>query len=333
MPIKSYPFAEKTVLLTGAGGPAPSGMIKVLRQYGYRIISVDMLKHSPAFYLSDKSYVIPAGNSPEFLPRLREICKIEKVDAVVSVVDEELPKTLELESAGIKVIQPQLSFTNLCLDKFECMNALKNAGINAPDTWLATKVPNYVKFPLFIKPRVGRGSRGIGKVHSHEELKVFLSASSYAPENLLCQPYLPGDEYTVSVVVWRDGEVQAVIPKKIISKIGVTKMAVTEKNKKINDLCFNIQEKFKANGPFNVQLRLDANGEPCPFEINPRFSTSITLTMASGIDELGGLICQSLFGKNSFQFGEWQDGTVLIRHTYDQFMTVQEFEKQPIVKS
>ena len=61
--MSNYPYNEKTVLLTGAGGPAPSGMINVLRSYGYRIITVDMLEHSPAFFLSDKSYVIPANGS------------------------------------------------------------------------------------------------------------------------------------------------------------------------------------------------------------------------------------------------------------------------------
>ncbi len=329
--MNNHIYSQKTVLLTGAGGPALSGMISVLRKWGYRIITVDMSSHSPAFFLSDKSFVIPAGNSPDFLPRLQELCVAEKVDAVISVVDEELPYVIGLEKIGVKVIQPELEFTELCLDKYKCMSKLREVGIAAPESWLATNIPHRATFPLFIKPRVGRGSRGIGKVGSRLELLDFLGKSAYSPENLLCQPYILGTEFTVSVVVWRDGEVQAVVPKQIISKIGVTKIAITRKNEKIHELCVSIQKKLGANGPFNVQLMLDDQGEPLPFEINPRFSTSTTLTIASGIDELGGLLSQALFGKESVKFSEWHDGVVMIRHTTDQFISQEKYLQQPIV--
>jgi carbamoyl-phosphate synthase large subunit len=75
-----------------------------------------------------------------------------------------------------------------------------------------------------------------------------------------------------------------------------------------------------------VQLILDEKGIPWVFEINPRFSTSITLTNASGVDELGGLLSQALFGFESYNFPKWKEGVVLIRHTKDQFISINEFE-------
>ena len=316
---------NKTVLLTGAGGPASAGMVSVLRKWGYRIIAIDMLPYSPAFYLSDKAYVVPAGNSLEFLPRLQEICNKENVDAIVSVVDEELPHVSKLEKSGIHVIQPRSEFVELCLDKYRCMKELKKKGINAPPTWLVPEIPADAPYPLFIKPRVGRGSRGTGRVNSHGDLVRFLDNSAYSADNLLAQPFVPGTEFTVSVVVWRDGDVQAVVPKEIISKVGVTRLAITRKNQKIHDLCFAIQKEFRADGPFNVQLSMDENGEPLPFEINPRFSTSITLTMAAGVDELGGILSQALFGKDSYRFSDWREGVVLVRHTTDQFLSEEQY--------
>ena len=318
-------YKNKTVLLTGAGGPASAGMVSVLRKWGYRVISVDMRPFSPAFYLSDKAYLVPAGDSPNFLVRLEEICNKEHVDAIVSVVDEELLHTLEIKKKGIQIIQPRSEFVKLCLDKYHCMNELRKKGINAPLTWLATEIPADAPYPLFIKPRVGRGSRGIGKINSHSDLVRFLDKSTYSPLSLIAQPFIPGAEFTVSVVVWRDGDVQAVVPKEIISKVGVTKLAVTRKNHKIYDLCLAIQKEFRADGPFNVQLALDKTGEPLPFEINPRFSTSTTLTMAAGVDELGGILSQALFGKESHQFSDWKEGVVLVRHTTDQFLSEEDY--------
>lgn len=319
-------YSTKTVLLTGAGGPAIAGMISVLRTWGYRIIAIDMLPFASGFYLADRAYVVPAGNAPDFLPRLKEICLDEKVDAVISVVDEELPHVLELEAMGIAVIQPRLEFVELSLDKLNCMRELRAAGINAPQSWMVNELPQNISYPLFVKPRVGRGSRGCGKVDSPAELKAFVTASTYAPGQLLAQTFVDGTEFTVSVIVWRDGEVQAVVPKQIISKVGVTKAAVTRRNVKIESLCKAIQKCFKADGPFNVQLVLDRNGEPWPFEINPRFSTSITLTNAAGADELGGLLSQALFGRDSYHVPTWQEGVVLVRHTTDQFISEAQFK-------
>ncbi len=100
----SFDYSSKTVLLTGAGGPAIAGMISILRQWGYRIVVIDMSPFASGFFLADRAYVVPPGNAPEFLPRLKKICLVEKIDAVISVVDEELPHVLELEAMGIAVI-------------------------------------------------------------------------------------------------------------------------------------------------------------------------------------------------------------------------------------
>lgn len=316
---------KKTVLLTGAGGPAISGMISVIKSCGYAVIGVDMSDFSAGFYLADRAYVVPPGDSPNFLSELHKICEIEHVDAVISVVDEELPQVASLELLGIKVLQPKLSFINFCLDKMQCMQGLYEAGLSAPRTWLVSSLPNDIAYPLFIKPRFGRGSRGCGKVTSASELENFLRKSEYLPSELIAQEYIVGDEYTVSVVVWRDGKVQAVVPKKIISKIGVTKIAITKLNEQIHDLCVQIQNNFAADGPFNVQLIVDRFGVPRPFEINPRFSTSTTLTKAAGIDEVGGLLAQAFYGEPSYSFGEWKSDVVMIRQTVDYFITELDF--------
>ena len=321
---------KKTVLLTGAGGPAIPGMVAILRRWGFRIVAVDMDPRASGFYLADAAYVVPSGVSPYFFSRLKDICVSEEVDAVVSVVDEELVSVLDLESLGIAVIQPRRGFVEMCLDKYECMVRLKAAGINAPDTELMKDCKTPLAFPIFVKPRVGRGSRGCRVIGSSSEMDSFIVGSGYDPEDLIVQRLLEGTEFTVSVIVWRDGEIQDIVPKQIISKVGVTRIAVTRRNERIESLCRDIQKRFKADGPFNVQLILDQNGIPWPFEINPRFSTSTTLTDAAGADELGGLISQAFYGKSSYSFKSWRDGVVLIRYTADQFLDESEFQSKNI---
>jgi carbamoyl-phosphate synthase large subunit len=127
--------------------------------------------------------------------------------------------------------------------------------------------------------------------------------------------------------------VRAVVPKEIIDKRGITRIAVTRRQPAIDRLCQTIQERFRADGPFNVQLRLDArDGTPVPFEINPRFSTTITLTQAAGVDELGGLVDVALGRRTGAEAWTWREGVTMVRRTVDMFMQFNDFaERRRIV--
>lgn len=320
-----------TVLLTGAGGAAIPYLIEGLHQRGYRVLTADMDPNAVGLYLSDAGYIIPPGKSPEFLSVLRNICHHEKVNVVVPLVDEELLRSLELEKDNLIVVLPEYDFVNLCLDKYQLMKKLKGAGILIPDTHLISDSLNDIHYPVVVKPRTGRGSRGLGIIYSEVELASFLESSPYQNDELLLQTYIDGLEYTVSVVVWRDGEVQAVVPKEIIFKKGITHFAVTRRNEKIETLCKRIQEKLHANGPFNVQLRLEKNtGTPLLFEINPRFSTTVSLTMAAGVDEVGGLISHAIGDDSDKKFTQWKEGVVLMRRTLDEFVDEPDFRNRQI---
>lgn len=321
----------KTVLLTGGGGAAIPGLIEHLQQSGYRVLAGDMNPYAVGLYMADAGFIIPAGKSPEFIPVLRHICQQEKVDILVPLVDEELLSSLELEQARVIVLLPRREFVTICLDKLLLMQRLQSAGIPTPATRLASQNWTQLRFPVVVKPRVGRGSRGLGIVKSEEELLPFLKASPYALEELLLQDYIEGPEFTVSVVVWRDGVVQAVVPKEIIFKKGITRLAITRRNSSIDALCRAVQNNLHADGPFNVQLRVDeASGIPFIFEINPRFSTTVSLTIAAGIDEVGCLISYATCKKETMPFREWREGLVLLRRTLDEFMDEADFRKRSI---
>ncbi|MBF0236026.1 MAG: ATP-grasp domain-containing protein, partial [Desulfamplus sp.] len=283
--------SSKTVLLTGGGGTPIPALIKSLREQGYRVLVVDMDPYASGLFLADKGIVIPPAKDSHFADTLKKICREEHVNILVPLVDEELLICSQLEGDNLIVITPRSSFIEICLDKLKLAQTLVQVGIAVPETRLVSDGWEKIVYPQIIKPRTGRGSRGVQVVYSSSEIDLYLKDTPYKPEELLLQEYIDGTEFTTSVVVWRDGEIQAVVPKEIINKKGVTRLAVTRKNPQIDQLCRTIQEKLKADGPFNVQLRLSPkDGTPLPFEINPRFSTTITQTMAAGVDELGGVI-------------------------------------------
>jgi carbamoyl-phosphate synthase large subunit len=287
-----------------------------------------MDRHAVGLFLADAGFIIPPGGAPDFVPTLRRICREEKVEVVVPLVDEELTDFWELAGDGVHIMLPRREFITLCLDKYALAQRLDGCDIRAPRTRLASEgVDAAMRFPLVVKPRTGRGSRGVELLESNEALRSYLGGSPYGEDELILQEYISGPEFTVSVVAWRDGEVQAVVPKEVISKRGITRLAVTRRNERIDRLCRDIQSRLRADGPFNVQLRINENsGEPVPFEINPRFSTTVSLTIAAGVDEVGVLIRQAVSGSNSSHFAQWSEGVVLIRQTLDEFVAESEFQ-------
>lgn len=314
---------NKTVFLTGAGGAAIPGLIKHLKKNGYRVIAGDMDKLAVGLYLADKGFILPKGQSPEYLPTIRKICETEDVAAIVPLVDEELLTAIHLEEKNIPVILPRKDFIDTCLDKYKLMKKLAEHGIQVPKTKLASDGVDGLAFPTIAKPRVGRGSRGVQVLSSKEDFDRYMEVVK-SPDTILIQEFIKGKEFTVSSIVWRDGNVLGVVPKEIIQKRGITRSAVTRKNASIDHICKTVQKCLKADGPFNVQLILDDKGEPFIFEINPRFSTSISLTMASGIDELTTILELAITGKKLASL-EWEEGIVLLRQTLDEFITEEEY--------
>ncbi len=315
-----------TLLLSGAGGAASAGLATHLRRQGCRVLMADMDRHAEGLCAGDRGFVIPAAQSPDFVPVVRGICEREGVDIFAPLVDEELLPAQDVASATTQVLTPREAFIRLCLDKYTLMQRLAAEGIRAPGTWAVGEHPREFERPLILKPRTGRGSRGVALVRDRRELAEAVSESAYQPEELLLQEYIDGPEFTVSVVAWRDGEVQAVVPKEIIVKRGITRLAVTRRHAGIDALCRRLQSTLRADGPFNVQLRLHpVTGEALLFEINPRYSTTISLTMAAGIDELYGLAMQAAHGRAAHEFGPWRDGLVLRRRSVDEFVDEAEY--------
>jgi len=323
--------ARATLLVTGAGGAAVPTLIASLRCQGYRVLAADIDPQASGLYLADKGLVVPRGDSADFLPALRRICRREKVAVVIPLVDEELLAAGGLEADAVEVLLPRPEFTRTCLDKYLLMQALDEHKIAVPETRLAQDGGAGLGFPLVVKPRRGRGSRGLFIARDQTSLDEHLAASAVPADQLLLQSHIEGDEFTVSVVVWRDGKVQAVVPKQIVVKRGITRIAVTRRVPAIRELCIQIQAALNADGPFNVQLRIDTrSGQPLPFEINPRLSTTTVLTKKAGVDEIGGLTAQALGRAGSRLSDDWREGVAMVRHYGEFYMDEAEFLNHPI---
>jgi carbamoyl-phosphate synthase large subunit len=235
------------------------------------------------------------------------------VDYYIPLIDEEIPLAWALAKKlpRLRIIAPRLEFVNLCRDKYRLMKRLEREGLSRVQTGKADQRASPRRFPLFVKPRTSRGSRGTYRVETPEELRAAVVLGRLHPKDVLIQEFLNGTEYTVSVVVDNANRLLAIVPKRVIVKKGITLHAVTEKNSLITDVCKRMVEKLRPCGPCNVQLKID-RGTVKIFEVNPRFSTTSVLTCEAGVDEFS--LCIESFNKKGVRYSNsFKEGLFLYR--------------------
>jgi carbamoyl-phosphate synthase large subunit len=197
-----------------------------------------------------------------------------------------------------------------CNDKWETFRFFTRAGIPTPYTWLARSVPpgETLKFPLFIKPRRGRGSVNAFHLRNARDLAFF---TTYVKDAIV-QQFLEGPEYTLDTLLDLNGRVISVVPRRRLwVRSGVMDKGVTEKKFELIDLAIDVATKLEAIGPINIQVRY-SNGKPFVFEVNPRFSGGIPLTIAAGAD-FPTWICRMALGEEfAPRLGDFKDGLVMM---------------------
>ena len=306
------------ILLSGAGGVYVKELIKRLdRKLFDQIVIVDTDFKSLKKIEADYKYQVPLGNKKNFLPKILKIINKHNIRVLVSVVDEELQNILSIKKSDLFLLQPNSFFTKICLDKFKLCTELYKKKINAFNTYELKDYRGEFGYPIILKPKVGRGSRGVHAIKNETEYKKILKKINNK-KNIIVQKKTIGDEYTVSVVVNHKNNDYSIIPKKIILKKSYTRKAITKKNKFVIKKCEEIIKSFKPSGPFNVQC-IAKNNKVEIFEINPRLSTSSTLTSAAGVNEINILVKKKLNRNFSIKNLKWRENIELNRAQTDSF--------------
>jgi carbamoyl-phosphate synthase large subunit len=280
------------VFFTGGGGAGTIEAVKALKALGYAVVTADATPTSAGFSWADRSYVIPFGVDDGFLDALREIVRREQPDFIVPLVDEEIPKVhrfVQAEMPTLRVVGPTLEFSELVLDKWTMARALDQHRLSVARSWLASDAAA-ATYPAIVKPRQGRGSRGLAFLDTPADLRVYLEQATQPPDQYIVQERLTGREFTTSVVVGLDGKLLAIVPKEAADKRGITQVGITRSVPVIDELCRAITAALDPRGPYNVQLIQGSDGVPRVIEINPRYSTTMALTLASGVNEVDAVL-------------------------------------------
>jgi carbamoyl-phosphate synthase large subunit len=249
------------------------------------VVATDMNPLSPGLYFGSKHYIVPLTTDPQYIPIIKSICFKERIHLLIPTIDDELPLfgkySEEFLATGIRVAVSSENTSLVCNDKYSTSEFFSSRGIPFARTWLPEEL-DYprLKYPLFLKPRIGRGSVGAYPIRNKNELQFFIK---YVP-NCIIQEYLFGKEYTIDLLADFSGNVISAVPReRMVIRSGVTDRGQTLNHPEMIRLAINAAQTLDLRGPANLQVKMHGK-KITLFEVNPRFSGGIPLTIAAGAD-------------------------------------------------
>jgi carbamoyl-phosphate synthase large subunit len=285
-----------------------------------RVVVTDVNPLSPAVHVADKAYRVPLAHDPEYLPELLKICQSEQIRLAIPTIDDELElfgrSRQTFADLGVLAACSSQESAALCNDKYATWKCLAAAGVPAARTYLPKELPPQPQFPLFIKPRVGRGAVGAHKIRNKRDLDFFVR---YVDKPVI-QEYLESPEYTIDVLCDPRGRAVSIVPReRVVIRAGVIDRGRTVKSSALIELAEQVCAAIPFFGPINIQCRM-RDGWPSVFEINPRFSGGIPLTIAAGANFPKMLIRLAMGATLTPHVGEFREGVWMTSYEASVFL-------------
>lgn len=294
--------------------------MKELRGQG-KLVVTDNSELAPALYIADKYYIVPRIIEPEYIQVLLDICKNEKIDGILSLIDPELSLLAEhreqFENIGVKPIVSPFEACELWLDKYETQLFCLENGFKTAKTYIDfDSFENAVntgemKFPVFLKPQKGSASLHINKAKNVEEAKIIFKSTP----NMILQEYLDGQEIGVDVYVdLITKELVSIFAKeKIAMRAGETDKSKSYKSDRLMQIVCDLVREAGLVGPIDIDV-FYANDDFYISEINPRFGGGYLHAYECGVNFIEFII-QNLKGQsNSPNIGEYEEDVYMMKH-------------------
>lgn len=274
---------------------------------GDKVIATDMQLSAPALQVADVKIQVPAVYDPEYVNITLRICKEQKVNALFSLNDLELPILAEnkakFKALDVKVVVSDPRVIDIAFDKYKTAQWIESIGLTAPKTYVrlvdAKKAlaNEEIAFPLFMKPRWGSGSIGLESINDMEELdayydllmkkikKTILATASVGDEYILIQEKLTGNEFGLDVMNDFNGRnVGVSVKQKLAMRAGETDKAVTVDIPEVREMGRKIGDALGHIGNLDVDIMQRADGAYCVLELNPRFGGGFPFSYEAGVN-------------------------------------------------
>lgn len=285
------------VLITGVGSTTAISVIKGLKmqkEYKVSIVGIDIndKNNITGSKFCDKFFKIPPAIEEEkYVNSLTRIIKSESIDLLIPIIDIELEviaRNMSIFKEFTNVLVSSYETIVICNDKYKTYEFFNSIGIPTPKTLLvnSTDVNQIISklrlanidFPIIVKPRKGVSSRDVYEIRNEEELCLIKRV-----KDPVIQEKVKGQEYTIDVFSNGKKVISVVPRKRIETRSGISYKGQTVKDDELIHYAKKIVKELNIIGPANIQCFKNENGVEF-IEVNPRFSGSLPLTIAAGVN-------------------------------------------------
>ena len=274
---------------------------------GDKIVATDMQLSAPALQVADVKIQVPAVYDPEYVNITLRSCEEQKIDALFSLNDLELPILAEnkarFDAIGVKAVVSDPKVIDIAFDKYKTAQWVESLGLAAPKTYVRLEdckkalASGEIDFPLFMKPRWGSGSIGLESIADMEELDIYygllmkkikktiLATASVGDEYIMIQEKLTGSEFGLDIMNDLDGKnIGVSVKQKLAMRAGETDKAVTVDLPEVREMGRKIGEALGHIGNLDVDIMQRADGAYCVLELNPRFGGGFPFSYEAGVN-------------------------------------------------
>lgn len=286
------------------------------------VVGTDVSPVAPALFVTDKAFLVPRFESPDYYDKITEICSTEDIKAITTLIDPEIEVLAqhrqEFMDRGILPLCPAEWTARLCFDKYEMFKFLKSKGIrtvltyNSLESFKKGLEDGGICFPVFMKPITGSGSVGAGIVYDWSEAEAKFNDGKYT---YIIQELMVGGDCDADVFVdcISHKPVSVFAKRKIESRIGGASKTISFKDPKLFEFIEEVCSVLELNGPCDMDFFVK-DGKYYLSEINPRFGGAYLHAYGAGVDFVK-LIINNIHGKeNESTIGQYKEDVVMLMY-------------------
>ena len=283
-----------------------------------RVIAADITSLAPALYFADDYVLVPMSEDTNFMETMLRLCHEMEIKLLVPTRDEELPLFAaaknDFKKIGTTVMVADPEIIGVCQDKQRFAEFCQNIGLKTPRMITPAQAKNG-PFPVFVKPRFGKGSKSIARADSKNELECLLENTPDA----VIQEYIDATEYTIDLFSDFNSRVLSAIPRqRVVIFGGESFVTRTVKEPTIIDQSVKLAMELKLICHNTLQCFYDC--ETVKFiEVNPRFGGAAHLSFEAGAPSPYFLV-SILQGKTVEPVIDFKEDLFMLRYTDDVFV-------------
>lgn len=276
----------KKILLLG-GSPQQVVAIKTARRLGLKTVLCDYLPDNPGQIFADRYYNVSTTKKEEIL----DVAIKEDVDGIIAYASDPAAPTAAYVAEKLGLPTNPYSSVDMFCHKDKFREFLRNNNFNAPeslrisDTDYINNLPTRIHFPVIVKPVDSSGSKGVSIVNEINDLESKIEyAMNFSRSHCVIvetyiekkHKYLIGGDvfvYNSKIVLWglmnchRDSSVNPLVPVGKSFPLDLSDDDVLKVKKVLQRI---VEKAGIRNGPMNVELIIDKDGQVWPIDIGPR---------------------------------------------------------------